>query len=92
MAVATCLLNCHYLLAQVSVAGTIVDPDGAAVPSIDVVLKTSHGDGVAGGSAVSDSVGHFRLMGIAPGDYQLQVPPKYGFEQYQAPIHVFPDG
>jgi Carboxypeptidase regulatory-like domain len=90
MVVAICLLNCHYLLAQVSVAGTIVDPDDAAVPSIDVELKTPHGDGVAGGSAVSDSVGHFRLMGIAPGDYQLQVPPKYGFEQYQAPIHVRP--
>jgi hypothetical protein len=88
--VAICLLNCHYLLAQVSVAGTIVDPDGAAVPSIDAVLKTPHGDGVTGGSAVSDSEGHFRLMGIAPGDYQLQVPPKYGFEQYQAPIHVRP--
>jgi hypothetical protein len=90
MVMAICLLNCHYLLAQVSVAGTIVDPDGAAVPSIDVILKTPHGDGVTGGSAVSDSVGHFRLMGIAPGDYQLQVPPKYGFEQYQAPIHVHP--
>jgi hypothetical protein len=88
MASAICLLSCHCLLAQVSVAGTVVDPDGAAVPSIDIVLITPHGDPVTGGSAASDSVGHFRLMGVAPGDYQLQVPPKYGFEQYQAPIHV----
>ena len=90
MAAAICLLCCHCLLAQVSVAGTIVDPDGAAVPDIAVVLKTLHGDPLAGGSANSDAVGRFHLTGIASGDYELAVPAKYGFEQYQAPIHVRP--
>src|SRR6266436_2936823 len=90
MAGAICLLSCQCLLAQVSVTGTIVDPDGAAVPDIGVVLKTLHGDPVSGGSANSDSVGRFHLAGIAPGDYELDVPPKYGFEQYRAPIHVRP--
>ena len=46
MAGAICLLSCHCLLAQVSVAGVIVDPDGAAVPDIGVVLKTLHGNAV----------------------------------------------
>ena len=72
------------------VAGTIVDPDGAAVPDIAVVLKTLHGDPLAGGSANSDAVGRFHLTGIASGDYEFAVPAKYGFEQYQAPIHVRP--
>src|SRR6267154_1133971 len=85
---AICLLSSHCLLAQVSVTGTIVDPDGAAVPDIAVVLKTLHGDAVSGGSANSDAVGRFHLTGIASGDYELAVPAKYGFEQYQAPIHV----
>src|SRR5579859_1654652 len=90
MAAAICLLTCHCLLAQVNVAGTIVDPDGAAVPGIGVVLKTLHGDAVSRGSADSDAVGRFRLTGIASGDYELTVPAKYGFEQYQAPVHVRP--
>ncbi|MEA2540071.1 MAG: hypothetical protein QOH35_1437, partial [Acidobacteriaceae bacterium] len=88
MVAAICLLSSHCLLAQVSVTGTIVDPDGAAVPDIGVVLKTLHGDAVSGGSANSDAAGRFHLTGIASGDYELAVPAKYGFEQYQAPIHV----
>ena len=63
---AICLLNWHCLFAQVNVAGTIVDPDGAAVPNIGVVLKTLHGDAVSGGSANSDSGGRFHLTGILP--------------------------
>ncbi len=90
MVAAICLLTCHCLLAQVNVAGTIVDPDGAAVPNIGVVLKTLHGDEVSGGSANSDAVGRFHLTGILLGDYEFDVPAKYGFEQYQAPIHVHP--
>src|SRR5579859_440601 len=85
-----CLLTCHGLLAQVSVAGTIVDPDGAAVPDIGVVLKTLHGDTVSGGSANSDAAGRFQMTGIASGDYELTVPAKYGFAQYLAPVHVRP--
>jgi hypothetical protein len=90
MVSAICLLPLHFVLAQVSVAGTVVDPDGAAVPNVEVALKTLHGDPVAGGTADADAVGHFRLAGIAPGDYQLEVPAKYGFERYQAPVQVRP--
>jgi Carboxypeptidase regulatory-like domain len=84
------LLNCCSLFAQVNVVGTVVDPDGAAVPSIEVLLKTSRGSTVEGGSATADPEGHFRLMHIAPGDYQLEIPSKYGFEQYEAPVHITP--
>jgi Carboxypeptidase regulatory-like domain len=77
-------------MAQVGVAGSVVDPDGAAVPNVSVVLRTAHGDAINGGEANADSVGHFRLPGIVPGDYQLEVASQYGFEPYQALIHVKP--
>jgi Carboxypeptidase regulatory-like domain/TonB dependent receptor len=80
-------LNCC-LFAQVNVAGTVVDPDGAAVPTVDVQLKTSQGSLVDGGSITADPEGHFRFLHIAPGDYQLEVPSKYGFERYLVHVHV----
>jgi hypothetical protein len=81
------LMNCCSLFAQVNVAGTVVDPDGSAVPSVEVLLKTSQGSTVEGGSTTADSQGHFHLLHIAPRDYELEIPSKYGFERYQAPIH-----
>jgi Carboxypeptidase regulatory-like domain len=85
------LANCCCLFAQVNVTGVVVDPDGASVPNVDVLLKTLRGGAVNGGRATADSGGHFRLSHIAPGDYELEVPSNHGFEQYQAPIHVGPD-
>ena len=84
------LINCCSLFAQVIVAGTVVDPDGAAVPSVKVLLKTLRGSTVEGASTTADPEGHFRLMHIPAGDYELEIPSKYGFEQYQAPIHISP--
>lgn len=52
---AICLLNCHCVVAQVSVAGTVVDPDGAAVPNASVVLKKPNGVVVNGGRANADT-------------------------------------
>ena len=77
-------------MAQVGVGGSVVDPDGAAVPNVSVVLRTPHGDAINGGEANADSVGHFRLPGIVPGDYQLEVTSQYGFQPYQALIQVKP--
>lgn len=82
------LLQCGVLVAQVNVSGTIVDPDGAAVPNADVVLKTLRGAIVNGAKTVSDPTGRFRLLHVVPGSYNLQVPAKYGFDEYLAPIHV----
>jgi hypothetical protein len=77
-----------YGMAQTSVNGVVVDPDGAAVPNIDIRLQNLHGQTVDGGGAVSDAEGHFHLLHVAPGDYELEVPAKYGFELYQAPLHI----
>src|SRR5882724_11995047 len=82
------LLNCCCLIAQVSVAGVVVDPDGASVPNVEVLLKTLRGDAVSDGSVVADPAGRFHFPHVASGDYELQIPSKYGFERYQAPIHV----
>lgn len=82
------LLQCGTLLAQINVSGTIVDPDGAAVPNADVILKTIRGATVDGAKTVSDPTGRFRLLHVNPGNYNLQVPAKYGFDEYLAPIHV----
>src|SRR5579883_1741565 len=85
---AVILMHCCCLLSQVSVSGIVVDPDGAAVPAVDVLLKTLQGAPVDGGSTTADAVGHFRFLHIAAGNYQLTVPSKYGFERYLAPVHV----
>lgn len=85
---AALLTGCYPLVAQISVAGVIVDPDGAPVPNLNVLLESSPGVAVNGGNTVSDSNGRFRLPHIVPGDYQLEIPSQYGFERYQAPIHV----
>jgi hypothetical protein len=82
------LINGCCLFAQVNVAGTVIDPDGAAVPTVDVLLKAPHGAEVDGGSTTTDAEGHFRFPAVAPGDYQLEVPSRYGFEQYLGPVHV----
>jgi len=84
------LMNCCSLFAQMNVAGTVVDPDGAAVPSAEVLLKTLSGNAVEGGSTAADPEGHFHLLHIVPGDYEVEVPSNNGFEQYQAPVHVGP--
>lgn len=88
LVVLSALLNCCCLLAQVNVSGTVVDPDGAAVPSMDVVLKTLNGHELSGAKTVSDATGHFRILRVSPGDYELHVAAKYGFDEYLAPVHV----
>jgi hypothetical protein len=82
------LLNCGLLSAQVTVSGTVVDPDGAVVPNVDVILKTLSGHSVDSAKTVSDAIGNFHLLRIDPGNYNLQVPAKYGFDEYLLPIHV----
>jgi hypothetical protein len=85
------LMNCCCLFAQVKITGTVVDPDGAAVPTVDVLLRTSHGGTAEGGSTTTDPEGHFRFLRIAPGDYELEIPSKYGFERYLEHVHIQSD-
>ncbi|MEA2260649.1 MAG: hypothetical protein QOJ51_3474, partial [Acidobacteriaceae bacterium] len=58
------------------------------MPSVEVLLKTLQGAAIPGGSTTADAQGHFRLLHVAPGDYELEIPAEYGFDQYQAPVHV----
>jgi hypothetical protein len=76
------------LTAQIPLSGVVVDPDGAAVPGVDVRLQNLRGQVVLGGAAVSDAEGRFHLRDVAPGDDELKVPAKYGFELYEAPLHI----
>jgi Carboxypeptidase regulatory-like domain len=84
------LVNGCCLLAQVNVTGTVVDPDGAAVPDVDVLLKTLRGGTVERGRTTADALGRFRFLHIISGDYEVEIPSKYGFELYRAPIHIAP--
>jgi len=88
LVVLSALLNCCCLLAQVNVSGTVVDPDGAAVPSIDIALRTLSGHEMTGTNTVSDAAGRFHIVRVIPGDYALHVSAKYGFDEYLAPVHV----
>jgi outer membrane receptor protein involved in Fe transport len=59
------------LLAQVSIAGTIQDPSGAAVTNAEVVLKAS--EGVPPQTTRTDYSGAFRFDRLLPGNYGVEV-------------------
>jgi hypothetical protein len=88
LVLATILMSCVRLLAQADVSGIVVDSDGAAVPNIGVLLRTPHGGPVNNGNTVSDTNGHFHLLHIASGNYQLRIPANYGFDLYQTSIQI----
>jgi hypothetical protein len=88
LVLAIILMSCVRLLAQADVSGIVVDSDGAAVPNIAVLLRTPHGSLVNNGNTVSDTNGHFHLLQVAPGNYQLQIPASYGFDLYKTSIHI----
>ena len=82
------LLYGSCIFAQVTLSGTVSDPDGAAVPNIEISLDTLDGRAVDGAKTTSDQTGHFRLLHVASGEYELHIPPKYGFDEYLAPVHI----
>lgn len=81
------ILSCGHLLAQVNVTGAVADPDGAGVPNAEVILHPADRN-AAVNKSVTDPEGHFLLPRVLPGDYQIEVPAKYGFESYKAPLHL----
>jgi len=54
-----------------TIAGTIVDPDGALVPGAKIKLTLS-GES-SGRETVSDSNGQFYFLNVRPGDFQLTI-------------------
>jgi hypothetical protein len=79
------ILCCCHLFAQGNVTGVVVDPNGAGVPDVEVILHAAHSDSVLSRSN-TDHQGQFHLPGVAPGDYQLEVPAQNGFKLYKAPV------
>src|SRR5215469_5359437 len=65
-----------------SVAGTVLDVSGAAVPGADVSLV--HGDGTQFHTMVSEANGEFNFARITPGSYLVIVNAK-GFAPFRSP-------
>ena len=65
-----------------SVAGTVLDVSGAAVPGADVSLM--HGDGTQLHTMVSEANGEFSFTKIPPGSYLVMVSAK-GFAPFTSP-------
>jgi protocatechuate 3,4-dioxygenase beta subunit len=53
---------------QTLVVGTVLDADGHAVPNASVIARPVSGEKPIG-TIVTDRQGHFRLVGIPPGEY-----------------------
>lgn len=81
------ILCCCPLFGQGNVMGVVVDPDGAGIPGVEVILHAAHSDSVLSRSG-TDAQGRFQLPRIAPGDYQLEVPAQNGFKVYKAAVHL----
>ena len=71
--VACLLLSSHVLLfgqASASINGRVVDPQGAAVPSVSVTIKHA-ASGVAR-NTVTNAEGLFNFAALVPGDYDIR--------------------
>lgn len=82
-------LFCTRMFAQISVAGTVVDPDGAAVPGVNVLLLAPNATAPMTRSS-TDALGRFNFLQVGSGDYQLEVPATPGFKLYRMPVHIKP--
>src|SRR5450631_3341238 len=70
--------------------GTVVDPGGAAVPDVTIVIKSAS-TGVTHNS-VSGNDGIFIFNGVEPATYDLTITPKAGFKTYsQKSISISPN-
>jgi Carboxypeptidase regulatory-like domain len=82
-----CLLYSPWLFAQVNVTGMLVDPDGAAISGVQVILRAKRGK-TSVAESTTDPSGRFRFEQIFRGDFELEVPATGGFDLYQASLHV----
>jgi len=84
-AVLLLIVGCKLAVGQSALNGSIVDPVGDAVSGVDVQLRTKKGAIIR--HSVSDAQGNFHWEPVSPDQYVVEVPAKYGFEAYSAPIH-----
>jgi Carboxypeptidase regulatory-like domain/TonB dependent receptor-like, beta-barrel len=64
------------------IKGHVTDPSGAAVPGATLTLTGSSLQGQK--TAVSDAEGNFVFLGLAPGDYELEIK-QTGFQSLKQP-------
>src|SRR6266853_572096 len=82
------LLGCGMTHAQgvntASLAGTVLDPSGAALKGAKVTVT----NGATGSerSAISDDAGRYNLIGLPPGQYKISVDGGSNFEVYLASV------
>src|SRR6266478_3972854 len=82
------LLGCGMTHAQgvntASLAGTVLDPSGAALKGAQVTVT----NGATGSerSAISDDAGRYNLIGLPPGQYKISVDGGSNFEVYLASV------
>src|SRR5216683_1921448 len=82
------LLGCGMTHAQgvntASLAGTVLDPSGAALKGAKVTVT----NGATGSerSAISDDAGRYNLVGLPPGQYKISVDGGSNFEVYHASV------
>src|SRR5215471_10509100 len=88
--IAALILGPAYLVAQSlgnsgTIAGTVVDPSGAAVPNAQVMVHNA----VTGytNQAMSDPAGAFRLTNVPPNTYHLEIDAS-GFAHYSQDVDI----
>jgi hypothetical protein len=79
--------NIGLLNTPTGIAGTIIDPTGAAIAGAAVTAKPASGAPAA--STVTDKSGVFLLAGLRPGQYELQVT-QPGFQGARKQVEIRP--
>ena len=79
------MLSAGLARSQNPLNGTVLDPNGAAVPDCALRLETTRGTVLQ--RTVTDEHGHFRLKMNAAGDYTVTVPTAHGFSEARVPVH-----
>ena len=64
-----------------SIEGTVVDANGAAVPGVTVMVTSPNM--ISAQSAVTDGEGHFRVLNLPPGKYNIKIEETGGFAMYE---------
>ena len=72
--------------AQSTASGTVLDPNGAAVPDCALHLDTVEGEVVE--QTTTDKYGHFRITALTSGEFLLLIPAMHGFAQASIPLHL----
>jgi len=74
------------LHAQSAPSGVVTDPAGASARGYVVHLEALDGSPLQ--EVVTDVTGHFHLLPVPAGEYQLAIAADHGFDEVHMPVHV----